>query len=590
MTGRRFALALMTSVALAIWLVLPGGASTAFRQEGEEPLPPGVQVEVLLRGMQSPVAMAFDPEGRLFYTEKSGAVRLFADGVLQPDPVITFAVETGGERGLIGIALDPNFSSNRHIYVYYTCTTTSGDCPNPENRVVRIVERDGKGSDPVTVFTTPQTSEIHTGGNLHFGPDGMLYVSVGDNGEPANGQLYSSTSGKIHRLNPDGSSPSDNPLFAQEGAIPSLYATGLRNSFDFTFDPVVMGRIFASENGPGCDDEMNRIEAGFNYGWRSDYPCDDFAPDPQHNSIAPLWYVPEGACCLAPTGIEVYTGNQIPQWRNHLFMATFNTGALYHFELDAAREKVQSARIVQGVKANMDVETGPDGAFYFIEGGGYGEGTLHRIVAQRQPTVQPTSQPVTPLGPTPIVPGEDRHVFEETGNTVGGIFLDYWLDNGGLPQQGFPISEPMYERSDLDGKTYTVQYFERAVMEYHPENVEPYNVLLSHLGTFRYSRKYPNGAPGQRPNMSDGSVGFAETGKRLGGIFKAYWEKNGGLAQHGYPISDEFTERSPLNGETYIMQYFERAVFEWHPENEAPFDVLLSQLGTFRYKHRYDER
>jgi aldose sugar dehydrogenase len=580
----------MASLALAMWVAWPAFVSGALRQEGEEPLPPGVQVETLLRGMQAPVAMTFDPDGRLFYTEKSGAVRLFADGVLQPEPVITFAVDTDGERGLTGITIDPDFSSNRSIYVYYTCTTTSLDCPDAENRLVRFVERGGQGSEPVTIFTTPQTSEIHTGGNLHFGPDGKLYVSVGDNGEPANGQLHSLTSGKIHRLNPDGSTPGDNPSFDQAGALSSIYATGLRNSFDFTFDPVVTGRIFASENGPGCDDEMNRIEAGFNYGWRSDYPCDDFAPDPQYNSIAPLWYVPQGACCLAPTGIEVYTGSQIPQWRNHLFMATFNTGALYHFELDALREKVLSARIVQGVKANMDIATGPDGAFYFIEGGGYGEGMLHRIVAQPRPTSVPTSQPTpTPAGP-PVVPGEDSHVFEETGNTLRGIFLDYWLGHGGLAQQGFPISEPMYERSELDGKLYTVQYFERAVMEYHPENAAPYNVLLSQLGTFRYNRKYPNGAPGQRPNLSEGSVSFAETGKRVGGIFKEYWEKNGGLAQHGFPISDEFTERSPLNGETYVVQYFERAIFEYHPENEAPFNVLLSQLGTFRHRHRYDQR
>ena len=90
---------------------------------------------------------------------------------------------------------------------------------------------------------------------------------------------------------------------------------GLRNSFDFTFDPVVPGRIFASENGPGCDDEMNRIEAGNNYGWRPDYPCDDNAeagPDPTYNTINPLWYIRSADCCVAPTGIAVYTGNQIP--------------------------------------------------------------------------------------------------------------------------------------------------------------------------------------------------------------------------------------------------------------------------------------
>jgi hypothetical protein len=148
----------------------------------------------------------------------------------------------------------------------------------------------------------------------------------------------------------------------------------------------------------------------------------------------------------------------------------------------------------------------------------------------------------------------------------------------------------MTETSDLNGRVYTVQYFERAVFEYHPENQPPFNVLLSQLGTFRYRQKYPQGAPNQRPNTQPNSVVFAEMGKRVGGRFLEYWRANGGLAQQGYPISDEFTERSDLNGQTYIVQYFERAVFEYHPENQAPFDVLLSQLGTFRYREKYQGR
>jgi polysaccharide biosynthesis protein PslG len=173
--------------------------------------------------------------------------------------------------------------------------------------------------------------------------------------------------------------------------------------------------------------------------------------------------------------------------------------------------------------------------------------------------------------------------FPETSRTVRGTFLRYWKEHGGLPQQGFPISEEMTEQSDTDGKFYTVQYFERAVFEMHPENPEPYNVLLSLLGVFEYKRKYPNGAPGQQPNTSAGSQLFKETGKRVGGRFLQYWQQNGGLAQQGFPISDEFLEKSDLDGKTYRVQYFERAVFEMHPENKPPYDVLLSQLGKFRF-------
>jgi DNA-binding beta-propeller fold protein YncE len=187
------------------------------------------------------------------------------------------------------------------------------------------------------------------------------------------------------------------------------------------------------------------------------------------------------------------------------------------------------------------------------------------------------------------VPGQGSRTFPETGKTVKGIFLSYWDTHGGLAQQGFPISEEMNEVSDLNGKSYTVQYFERAVFEYHPEEQPPYDVLLSQLGTFQYRKKYPNGAPGQKANDSAGSQLFTETGHRVGGKFLAYWKSHGGLPQQGYPISEEFTEVSELNGKTYTVQYFERAVFEMHPAEQPPYDVLLSQLGTFRYREKYEQ-
>ncbi|MEO8288707.1 MAG: hypothetical protein ABI670_19995 [Chloroflexota bacterium] len=192
-----------------------------------------------------------------------------------------------------------------------------------------------------------------------------------------------------------------------------------------------------------------------------------------------------------------------------------------------------------------------------------------------------------PLLSLPVGAQATSRTFPETGKSVSGRFLTYWQTNGGLAQQGYPISAEMQEKSDTDGKTYTVQYFERAVFELHPENSAPNDVLLSLLGAFLAREKYPNGAPGQQLNTSTGSVLFTQTGKRLGGPFLDYWNKNGGLAQQGYPISDEFTEKSDLDGKTYRVQYFERAVFELHQENQPPYNVLLSQLGTFRYRTKY---
>jgi branched-chain amino acid transport system substrate-binding protein len=177
--------------------------------------------------------------------------------------------------------------------------------------------------------------------------------------------------------------------------------------------------------------------------------------------------------------------------------------------------------------------------------------------------------------------------FPETGQTVKGRFLQYWDQNGGLPQQGYPISAEMQEKSDTDGKTYTTQYFERAVFELHPDNKQPFDVLLSLLGVFSFKRYHPNGVADQKAS-TDNPFKFTQTGKTIGGKFRAYWDKNGGLPQQGYPITDEFQERNLTDGKTYTVQYFERAVFELHPENAGkPSEVLLSLLGRFEHNRKH---
>jgi hypothetical protein len=194
-------------------------------------------------------------------------------------------------------------------------------------------------------------------------------------------------------------------------------------------------------------------------------------------------------------------------------------------------------------------------------------------------------------GPAPHgLPGLGRQTFRETGKTVHGVFLDYWRNHGGLPQQGYPISDVISETSELDRRTYVVQYFERTVFQYDSAQSDPrFQVLLSQLGTFQYRKKYPDGAPGQQPSVNNPLV-FPETGKTLGGLFREYWERHGGLLQQGLPISEEFIERSDLDGEEYLVQYFERVVMEYHPENKPPYDVLLSHLGTLHYREKYEGR
>jgi hypothetical protein len=180
----------------------------------------------------------------------------------------------------------------------------------------------------------------------------------------------------------------------------------------------------------------------------------------------------------------------------------------------------------------------------------------------------------------------DSRTFPETGHTVQGPFLDYWNAHGGLALQGYPISDELQQASPTDGKTYTVQYFERSIFELHPELAgTPNEVLLSLLGVFRYNELYPDGASRQMPNLDPNAQKFPETNHTVGGVFLDYWNSHGGLAQFGYPISDEFNEISPLDGNFHLVQYFQRAEFEDHPEFAGtPNEVLLSQLGTFAWQ------
>src|SRR5215203_3007683 len=178
--------------------------------------------------------------------------------------------------------------------------------------------------------------------------------------------------------------------------------------------------------------------------------------------------------------------------------------------------------------------------------------------------------------------------FTQTGHTVKGLFLQYWNEHGALPQQGYPISEELQEMSDTDGKTYTMQYFQRAVFEQHPEFAgTPNEVLLSLLGVFFYNARYAGSAPAQHTSTNNPRL-FNETGFTSGGAFRRYWETHGGLAQQGYPISEEFQEVNDTDGKTYTVQYYQRAVFELHPEYAGTeSEVLLSLLGVFNYNKKH---
>ena len=341
--------------------------------KGVAQLPDGFEVEEVLGNLNFPVTMAFSPDGRLFFNELStGNVRVVQDGVLLPQPFLTVPVSPVGERGLLGLTFDPNFQQNGFVYIFHTN-------PNPlSNRVVRYREENGIGVDPVILMDVPITVACsnHNGGNIRFGSDDMLYVTIGEYGCIPNwAQDLSRPQGKIHRINPaDGSAPLDNPFFDDgdptTGNDDRIFAYGLRNSFDFAFQPIT-NKIFATENGPADNDEVNIIERGGNYGWPI---VRGVANNP--NFIDPiLTFTPT----IAPTGIDFYTGDKYPEeFKNDMFFGDFNTGKIRRVKLtgsEADSVEFMTEFIAGGFGFIVDVVDGPDGFLYFSTGD-----AIYRIV------------------------------------------------------------------------------------------------------------------------------------------------------------------------------------------------------------------
>jgi glucose/arabinose dehydrogenase len=236
-------------------------------------LPAGFAETQLAAGLDQPTGMAVAPDGRVFVTEQTGDVRVIKNGTLLATPFLTLGVDGTGERGLIGIALDPNFENNGFVYVYYTMRS-NGTVP-AHNRISRFAARGDVASPGETVlFDLDPLSNAtnHNGGGMVFGLDGKLYVGVGDNGNGSNSQTANSLLGKILRLNPDGSIPSDNPTgYAGIGEPPTgkdraIWAVGLRNPFALAVQPDT-GRIFINDVGEGSFEEIDQGAAGENYGW-----------------------------------------------------------------------------------------------------------------------------------------------------------------------------------------------------------------------------------------------------------------------------------------------------------------------------------
>ena len=295
------------------------------------------RLELVAGDLAFPSNMAFAPDGRLFFAEKdTGDVRVIQDGRLLTDPYAHVDVLSASEQGLLGLALDPDFAEHPWLYLYYS------DPVAHVNRLMRVEETDdGEVRQPLLDALTTQNG-YHNGGDLTFGTDGMLYVSVGEVHESERAQDPNDLGGKILRLEPDGSIPADNPF----GADNPAYSMGHRNSFGLCVDPST-GDLWETENGPGSDDEINLIHAGANYGWP-----DLLGPGDEPSFVDPVLDFPD---VIVPTGCAV--------WRGDLYFGAYGTNLLYRLGLPAgaaAREAV-----VHDMGAGVtDLEVGPDGDLY----------------------------------------------------------------------------------------------------------------------------------------------------------------------------------------------------------------------------------
>ncbi len=332
--------------------------------EAEEPTPTEApvaglepRVEVVAAGLEVPWGLAFAPDGRLFVTERSGRIRVIADGVLQPEPVARIAVASVGEGGLMGLALDPDFEATGYLYIMYTYEERGALW----NRISRLTLEGSTAGDEVVLLERIPGARYHDGGQLRFGPDGKLYATTGDASQMDLAQDRNSLAGKILRLNRDGSIPNDNPY---EGS--PVYSYGHRNPQGLAWQPGTQ-QLWSVEHGPTgemglcCRDEVNRIVPGGNYGWPVvTLPAgDERFVDPALNSGNDTW---------APSGAAFYDAEPLAPWRGNLFFGTLRGQHLQRLELGGPDGALvlASERLFQGEYGRIRaVALGPDGYLYF---------------------------------------------------------------------------------------------------------------------------------------------------------------------------------------------------------------------------------
>jgi glucose/arabinose dehydrogenase len=342
------------AVTVLLALALPASLSAACGDDGPNPSdPPAGMVPVGLQdvasGLSVPLyltAPAGDPT-RLFIVEKGGAIRVVKDGALLPTPFLdlTGRVSTGGEQGLFGLAFDPAYADNGRFVVHYT--DVGG---NTVVSLLRVSADDADRADPASetiVLTAEQPFSNHNGGQILFGPDGMLYIGLGDGGSSGDpggrGQALTDLLGSILRVDVRTGTgytiPPDNPFLGRADAKPEIWSFGLRNPWRFTFDPAT-GDLYIADVGQNAWEEVDVVPAaagagrGANFGWNVTEGRHCFAQancDLTQFTLPVLEYGHGEGCSI--TGGYVYRGAAIPALQGHYFYADYCQGWVRSFRL-----------------------------------------------------------------------------------------------------------------------------------------------------------------------------------------------------------------------------------------------------------------
>jgi glucose/arabinose dehydrogenase len=340
-----------------------GAAATATAAAAR--VPAGFTQRTVVRGLASATDMAFAPDGRLFVTLKSGVLRYRrTTGTVATLLDFSQKVDDSGERGLLGIAVDPRFAMNHHLYLVYTHQATS-TLPI-HNRLVRVSVRNGRlapGSERLLFRFNGQRARNHVGGSVQVGRDGKLYVSHGENARTAEAQSLRNLLGKIVRLNRNGTIPTDNPFYTRTtGRNRAIWALGLRNPFKFAFDPGT-SRGYVNDVGAQTWEEINRLTRGGNYGW----PVHE-GPETAQRYIPPIFAYQHGD--TGSTGCSI-TGGEFyrPARRNFpagyvgdYFFADLCNGWVRRYDPDGD----QAVPFADGLGSPVDLEVSSRGALYVL--------------------------------------------------------------------------------------------------------------------------------------------------------------------------------------------------------------------------------